>query len=237
MAWLCAHPHHSRKEHHDLRPACRRIRRPIIPTVSLEDFARARIVPVVRTPTRDQAETAIRVLADCGFRLIEMTLTTPQGEDVIRRFADAEGVVMGAGTVLTSDQARRSIDAGARFLVAPALRPAVADVARDAGIPFFLGAATPSEVLAAHEMGAAGVKIFPAAQLGGPGFLKALRSVYPDIALMPTGGITADNARSYLDAGAICVGMGGKLVDVAALEAGNTDAIVQAARQALAAVS
>ncbi len=104
-------------------------------------------------------------------------------------------------------------------------------------LPFFLGAATPSEVLEAHEMGGSGVKLFPAAQLGGPGFVKAIRSVYPDIAVMPTGGISADNAQSYLDAGAICVGMGGKLVDEKALSAGDAEAARAAARQALDAVS
>jgi 2-dehydro-3-deoxyphosphogluconate aldolase / (4S)-4-hydroxy-2-oxoglutarate aldolase len=206
-------------------------------SVSLESLALARIVPVVRTPTRDLAETAVEILAGCGFRFIEMTLTTPDAEAVIERFSGKRDIVIGAGTVLTSDQARRVIDAGARFIVAPALRPSVADVARDAGVPFFLGAATPTEVLAAHEMGATGVKIFPAAQLGGPAFLKAVRSVYPDIALMPTGGITPENAADYLAAGAICVGMGGKLVDVAALKAGNRAAIEAVAKQALAAVS
>ena len=205
--------------------------------VSLEDFARARIVPVVRTPERAQAENAVEILAGCGFKLIEMTLTTPQAVAVIERFAGERDMVIGAGTVLTSAQAHLAIDAGARFLVAPALRLSVADVARNAGVPFFLGAATPTEVLAAHELGACGVKIFPAAQLGGPDFLKALRSVYPDIALMPTGGVTPDNAAAYLDAGAVCVGMGGKLVDVAALAANDVAAIKEAARQALAAVS
>lgn len=210
---------------------------PAAASVSLDDFARARIVPVVRTPTRAQAEMAVEVLADCGFPLIEMTLTTPEAEAVIARYADADNIVIGAGTVLTGEQARGVIAAGAKFIVAPCLRSEVAQVARDAGVPFFLGAATPTEVLTAHELGAAGVKLFPAEQLGGPGFLKAVRSVYPDIALMPTGGINPGNAADYLKAGAICVGMGGKLVDVAALEAGDTDAIRQAAKQALAAVS
>ena len=203
----------------------------------LDDFARARIVPVVRTATRKSAEFAVECLAEAGFPIIEMTLTVPEAEAVIARFADHPGITIGAGTVLSGDDAKRMAGAGAAFLVSPALRPRMAEVARDLALPFFLGAATPSEVLEAHEMGASGVKLFPAAQLGGPAFLKAIRSVYPDIALMPTGGISADNAKSYLDAGAICVGMGGKLVDEAALAAGDAEAVRAAARQALDAVS
>lgn len=201
----------------------------------LDVFARARVVPVVRTPEQALAELAIDVLVDSGFPIIEMTLTTPGGEDVIRKYAQSGDSIVGAGTVLTREQAQRVIAAGARFIVAPAIRADVAEVARDAGIPFFLGAATPTEVLEANDLGATGVKIFPAAQLGGPAFLKALKSVYPHIALMPTGGIDAANAKDYLDAGAVCVGMGGKLVDVAALQANDTDRIRDAARQALAA--
>ncbi len=205
--------------------------------LQLEDFARARIVPVVRTSTRANAEFAIECLVEAGFPIIEMTLTTPEADAIIARFAGEPGIVIGAGTVLSGEQARRMADCGAEFLVSPALRPRVADVARDMKLPFFLGAATPSEVLEAHEMGSTGVKLFPAAQLGGPGFLKAVRSVYPDIALMPTGGISTDNAKSYLDAGAICVGMGGKLVDEKALAAGDKAAVEAAARQALEAVA
>lgn len=206
-------------------------------SVSLDDFARARIVPVVRTATRAAAELAVECLAEAGFPLIELTLTVPEATRVIERFAGASGTVVGAGTVLSAHQAHDVAQAGAAFIVSPALRPRVADIARDLDLPFFLGAATPSEVLAAHELGSIGVKLFPAAQLGGPGFLKAVNSVYPDIALMPTGGISADNARAYLDAGAVCVGMGGKLVDEAALAAGDRDAIRATARQALDAVS
>lgn len=205
--------------------------------LGLDDFARARIVPVIRTQTTEAAELAVECLSDAGFTLLELTLTVPGALDLLDRFAPRAGLHLGIGTVISADQARRAAEAGARFLVSPALRPRVADVARDLGVPAFLGAATPSEVLQAHECGAAGVKVFPAAQLGGPAFLKALKSVFPDIPLMPTGGISPENARSYLDAGAVCVGMGGKLVDGAALAAGDRAAIAEAAAQARAAVA
>jgi 2-dehydro-3-deoxyphosphogluconate aldolase/(4S)-4-hydroxy-2-oxoglutarate aldolase len=131
---------------------------------------------------------------------------------------------------MTADQAEACIDAGARFIVSPAVRPEVAAVCRTRKVDFFLGAATPTEVATAHELGAAAVKLFPAAQLGGPSFVRAVRSVYPGIALMPTGGIGTGDIAAYLDAGAACVGMGGRLVDERSLAAGDDAAILAAAR-------
>ncbi|MEM1297732.1 MAG: bifunctional 4-hydroxy-2-oxoglutarate aldolase/2-dehydro-3-deoxy-phosphogluconate aldolase [Pseudomonadota bacterium] len=188
----------------------------------------ARVAPVVRTSTEDAARRGVALLAEEGFDLFEITLTTPGAMGIIRDLAQDLALCVGVGTVLTADQGKEAMDAGASFVVSPAFVPGL--VAASAGTPVALGAATPTEALRAHEEGAAFVKVFPAAQLGGPGFVKALRSVYPMIEIMPTGGIEADNLGDYFAAGAVCCGMGGKLVSDAALQAGDDAAIRDAAR-------
>ena len=108
----------------------------------------------------------------------------------------------GVGTVLTAEMGREAIEAGAEFVVSPAFVPGLAEICADANAPLALGAATPTEALRAHEAGADFIKVFPAAQLGGPGFIKALKSVYPSFDIMPTGGVNPPDIAAYLSAGA-----------------------------------
>ncbi len=190
----------------------------------------ARVAPVIRTSTEHAARRAVALLSEEGFDLFEITLTTPGAMDVITDLAKDASLTIGVGTVLTAGQGKAAIEAGASFVVSPAFIPGLAEAGEVAGTPVALGAATPTEALRAHEAGAAFVKAFPAAQLGGPGFVKALKSVYPMIEIMPTGGIEAANLSDYYAAGAACVGMGGKLVSDAALLAKDDDAIRTAAR-------
>ena len=190
----------------------------------------ARVAPVIRTSTEAAARRAVALLAEEGFDLFEITLTTPGAMAVIADLAQDASLTIGVGTVLTVDQGQAAIDVGASFVVSPAFVPGLADAGTAAGVPVALGAATPTEALTAHEAGAAFVKVFPARQLGGPGFVKALKSVYPMIAIMPTGGIEAADLADYYAAGAACVGMGGKQVSDAALVAGDDDVIRSAAR-------
>jgi 2-dehydro-3-deoxyphosphogluconate aldolase/(4S)-4-hydroxy-2-oxoglutarate aldolase len=197
---------------------------------SLEIMERARVVPVIRTGSEATARRAVDVLARAGFSIFELTMTTPGAISIVADLAGDPDRLVGAGTVMTAAEAEDCIDAGARFIVSPAVRREVADVCRARKVEVFLGAATPTEVATAHELGAAAVKLFPAAQLGGPGFVRAVRSVFPGIALMPTGGIGTGDITAYLDAGAVCVGMGGRLVDERALAAGDDAAILAAAR-------
>jgi 2-dehydro-3-deoxyphosphogluconate aldolase/(4S)-4-hydroxy-2-oxoglutarate aldolase len=197
----------------------------------LERLLHEKVVPVIRTGSPELARRAVGLLTAEGFRLFEITLTIPDAADLIRNLATQPEIIVGAGTVRTEDDTRRALAADAQFIVAPAMLPEVADCARAARLPVMLGAATPTEILAAHNAGADIVKVFPAAQLGGPGFIKAVRAVYPDIRLMPTGGVDVDNLAAYLDAGAACVGIGGKLVDEAALRAANDTAIHTVARR------
>lgn len=192
---------------------------------------RARVAPVVRTSSADLAVQAVEVLAEEGLTLFEITLTIPGAMDVIETLAKNPALCIGVGTVLNADQGRAAIDAGASFVVSPAFVPGLVQAAGD--VPVALGAATPSEALQADQAGADIVKVFPAAQLGGPGFVKALKSVYPQMRIMPTGGIGPGDIPAYLNAGAACLGMGGNLVNEAALKGGDDAVIRQAAQEVL----
>ncbi len=190
----------------------------------------ARVAPVIRTSTEAAARRAVTLLAEEGFGLFEITLTTPGAMAIIADLAEDPALTIGVGTVLTAEQGAEAVAAGASFVVSPAFVPGLAEACGNT--PVALGAATPSEALRAHEAGAAFVKLFPAKQLGGPGFLKALRSVYPQMAFMPTGGIEPADIPAYLGAGAVCLGMGGNLVNEAALTAGD-DAVIRTAARAV----
>jgi 2-dehydro-3-deoxyphosphogluconate aldolase/(4S)-4-hydroxy-2-oxoglutarate aldolase len=201
------------------------------------DVLRAdRALTVVRADTIPDVVALCHALAEGGLRTVELTFTTPGVLEHLAKAARVPGVLLGAGTVLTADQARGAIDAGAKFLVTPGLRGPVAEVAVAAGVPVFLGAFTPTEVAQALDLGSAAVKIFPAGRLG-PGYLKDLRGPYPGVALLPSGGVSADNARAFLDAGALAVCAGTSVVPPAVVSAGNWSEITERARVFAAALS
>lgn len=203
------------------------------------DVLRAdRVLTVVRADTIPDAADLCHAVAAGGIRTVELTFTTPNVLDHVRRCADAvarAGILLGLGTVMTADQAAAAIDAGAAFLVTPGLRPAVAEVAVANGIPVFLGALTPSEVAQAVDLGSTAVKIFPASSMG-PKYLSDLHGPYPDVDLVPSGGINADNARAYLDAGALAVTAGTGVVPPAEVAAGNWTEITSRAASFVAAM-
>lgn len=192
-------------------------------------FRAARLIPVVRTSTAAHAAQAIAWLREAGLRIFEITLTIPDAPALIRALAAEPDLLIGAGTVPDAAAAQACLDAGARFLVSPWVEPGIVAPARAAGACVMLGAATPTEVRAALAAGADAVKIFPAASLGGPGHVKALRSVFPAVAFCPTGGVDAANMADYLAAGAAFVGIGGKLVDERAIAAGDRASVIAAA--------
>lgn len=197
-------------------------------------LAALRVIPVLRLATRASAEAAIDCLVEAGFGTVEVTLTTPGAVELIRglrRDRNADFLV-GAGTVLDLDAARACLDAGADYLVSPALVPGMAAVAIKAGRIALTGAFTPAEVLGAWRESAAVVKVFPAST-GGPAHLGALHAVYPDIPLCPTGGVSPANMRDYFKAGAAMVGVGNNVIDQKALAAGDHAAVIAHARQFL----
>ena len=193
------------------------------------------ILAVLRAPSPEAALGAIDALVAGGVTGIEVTYSTPDATAVIaetaRRHGDA--VLLGAGTVTTPEQAEHAADAGAVFLVSPGTTPLVAGAMRATGAATLLGALTPTEVMSAVSLGADAVKIFPAA-LGGPAYLKALRGPFPDVPMMPTGGVDADNLGTWLSAGAIAVGAGSELCSAAAMAGGRFEEIEASARQFVA---
>jgi len=200
----------------------------------LDDLRQARFVPVLRTKTAGQAATAVQWLRGCGIRVFEITLTIPGAVTLIRELGSDPGLLIGAGTVPDAGAAEACLAAGARFIVTPWVDPGLAAPCRSAGALLILGALTPTEVRAAIAAGAGAVKIFPAASAGGPSHIRALRSVFPEVPLCPTGGVEPGNVGAYLAAGADFVGLGGALVDPRRIEAGDKAAIEAAARAAMA---
>ena len=193
----------------------------------------ARVIPVVRTHTAATAATAVQWLRDAGLRVFEITMTIPDAPALIRELAADPALLIGAGTVPDLRTARLCLDAGARFIVAPWVDPALAEPCQDAGATLMLGALTPTEVRAALHAGADVVKIFPASSVGGPAHIRALASVFPNVAFCPTGGVEPGNLDAYLTAGAAFVGMGGALVDERRIAAGDRAAIEAAAKAIL----
>ncbi|MCK4580979.1 MAG: bifunctional 4-hydroxy-2-oxoglutarate aldolase/2-dehydro-3-deoxy-phosphogluconate aldolase [Dehalococcoidia bacterium] len=188
----------------------------------------------------DQAEGLVRIaraLQEGGLNCIEITMTTP---GALRAIEEASGkledVLMGAGTILDGATARQAILAGAEFLVTPTVELDVIEVAHRYGKVVIAGAMTPSEILTVWEAGADMVKVFPASILGAK-YLKAVRGPLPQIPLVPTGGITADNAGEFIKAGAAMVCAGGWLVDKKAVAEGHYEVLTKRAKQLLDVVS
>lgn len=200
-------------------------------------LARHRALAIVRAAEPGAALSAVLALARAGIAVIEVSLTTPEAPSVLSRARDVLGddVLLGAGTVLSRRDAEQAVEAGATFLVTPGLSPGAA-AAADLGVELLAGALTPTELIAARELAPAAVKLFPAGS-GGPGYLRALRDPFPDVPLVPVGGVGAGNAAQYLDAGAVAVGVGGSLVGDAARPGGDLGALRDRAHALLAAVS
>jgi 2-dehydro-3-deoxyphosphogluconate aldolase/(4S)-4-hydroxy-2-oxoglutarate aldolase len=195
----------------------------------LERLSRQRLMAIVRGSDPGAALASLNVLVEEGIDLIEVSLTTVDALSVIRRAAasaaGADG--LGAGTVLTVAQARAAIEAGASYLVTPGLSAGAREGIR-LGVPVLIGVLTPSEVVAAVDLGATAVKLFPA-EFGGPPYLRALRAPFPDVPFVPVGGVTADLVPAYLAAGAAAVGVGSPLIGDAA-DGGDLLALRERAR-------
>lgn len=204
----------------------------------IELLRRTKIVPVIRHSDPDVAMRGAMLLAEAGFPVLEMTFTVPGAAEIIAELSKKlPTAIIGAGTVLTDLQVHHAIKAGAKFVVSPCWTDDAAEVCIMDNIPYLPGAATPGEVLHHWQNGALAVKVFPAHEAGGPGFLKAVKAVFPDIPLMPTGGVKPESVADYLRAGAICTGLGGDLFPAAALEAGDEEAAraqIAKARKAMA---
>ncbi|AIV32614.1 MULTISPECIES: bifunctional 4-hydroxy-2-oxoglutarate aldolase/2-dehydro-3-deoxy-phosphogluconate aldolase [Streptomyces] len=199
-------------------------------------LAAHRLVAIVRGDDADAALRTVLTLAEEGVELIEVSLTGKDALRVVERARAALGPdrPLGAGTVLTADDAVAAHRAGADFAVTPGLGEGVV-AARELGMPVLAGVMTPTDVITARTLGAGALKIFPAAQAGGPAYVKALRGPFPHETLVPVGGVDEAAARAYLAAGATAVGVGSPLIGDAA-DGGSVDALRARARAFRAAV-
>jgi 2-dehydro-3-deoxyphosphogluconate aldolase/(4S)-4-hydroxy-2-oxoglutarate aldolase len=193
------------------------------------------VVPVVRTSSAESAIRAIEAIYKGGIRAAEITMTVPGAIKALEKLADQFGdsIVLGAGTVLDPETARICMLAGAQFFVTPALNLATIEVARRYSKPIMPGALTPTEVLAAWQAGADAVKVFPASAVGGAKYIKALKGPFPQIEMVPTGGVNLDTAADFLKAGACAVAVGGELIDAQTIKEGKYEVFETRAAQYL----
>jgi 2-dehydro-3-deoxyphosphogluconate aldolase/(4S)-4-hydroxy-2-oxoglutarate aldolase len=189
------------------------------------------IMPVIRAANADEALRAVEAVCAGGVPIVEITMTVPDAPRVLREVARANSeFLVGAGTVLNAQQAEICIDAGARFLISPGMAPEVIHTASKHGVLAIPGAFTPSEVMAALQLGVDVIKIFPCGSGGGPSHIKALRGPFPHCRFIPTGGVSLKNAEEYFAAGAFALGIGGELADLAALRRNEAHRITEAAK-------
>jgi len=196
------------------------------------------VVAVIRVRDPERVRGVVDALAAGGVRALELTMTVPRAVDLIRELAPAmpAGFLLGAGTVTDAATAAAVIEAGASFVVGPVLRPDVITACHERDVPAIPGCLSPTEILAAHEMGADIIKVFPATALG-PQYIKDVHGPMPQVRLMPTGGVTVDNAADWIRAGAVAVGLGSALIDGAALDSGRFDVVTANAQRVVAAVA
>ncbi|MEU1181515.1 bifunctional 4-hydroxy-2-oxoglutarate aldolase/2-dehydro-3-deoxy-phosphogluconate aldolase [Streptomyces sp. NPDC005820] len=181
----------------------------------------ARIMPVLTVPSAASAGPLADALAAGGARCAEVTLRTPGAERALRTMAAHGGLTVGAGTVLTAEQAERAVAAGARFVVSPGFDEDVVAKCRDLDVPVVPGVATATELMRALRAGLGTVKLFPAEPLGGPGMLRALSAPFPQARFVPTGGIGADRLVDYLAEPAVLAVGGTWMATAAHLERGD----------------
>jgi 2-dehydro-3-deoxyphosphogluconate aldolase/(4S)-4-hydroxy-2-oxoglutarate aldolase len=197
------------------------------------------IVPVVRTTSAESAIKSIEAIYRGGVRSAEITMTVPGAIKALEKIADQFGdkIMLGAGTVLDPETARACMLAGAHFFVTPSLNLATIEIAKRYSKVICAGALTPTEVLAAWQAGSDVVKIFPANSVGGPKYIKSLKGPFPQIEMIPTGGVNLETAGEFLKAGACAVAVGGELVDAKHIRESRYDRIEELARQYLEAIA
>jgi 2-dehydro-3-deoxyphosphogluconate aldolase / (4S)-4-hydroxy-2-oxoglutarate aldolase len=195
------------------------------------------IVPVIRATSAAEASFAAEAIWRGGISIAEITMTVPGALEVISELTRTmPEILVGAGTVLNPEAAKRCIDAGAKFLVSPGLNVKTIELANREKILIMAGALTPTEVITAWEAGADYVKVFPCGQMGGASYIRALRGPLPDVALVPTGGVNLDTAPDFIQAGSAALGVGGELLKKDVLKARNASALKELAERFVAVV-
>ena len=192
----------------------------------------AALIPVLRAPSMELGHALVDAMMAGGITVIEVTMTVPNAIKLLRELKHRHGkkLLLGSGTVIDAAQAEATIEAGAEFVVSPSLHLDVIAKTKELGKVSIPGALTPTEVITAWRAGADYVKIFPCSAMGGPSYLKALRAPFPDVKLIPTGGVTFQTAVDFLRAGASALGVGADLVNPAAIAEGKPEIITETAR-------
>jgi 2-dehydro-3-deoxyphosphogluconate aldolase / (4S)-4-hydroxy-2-oxoglutarate aldolase len=196
---------------------------------TLECIREVGLIPVLRARSQEDAMAIASAVEKGGVPILEITMTVPGAVELIRKVAEKFGsrVLLGAGTVLDPETARECISAGAQFIVSPSLKIATIEMCRQHSTPVFPGALTPTEIVTAWEAGADAVKVFPCSAMGGASYLKSLKAPLPQIALIPTGGVSLSTAEDFLSAGAFALGIGGDLIDAKAVAGGRLEVITE----------
>lgn len=201
----------------------------------IQRITRGGVLPVIRAESPEEARGVIAAVRAGGIDVIEVTMTVPGAVELIRELSAEYGdeVLIGAGTVLDPDTAAACIDAGAKFIISPALNLETIAYCRERDVVVMPGALTPTEVVTAWNAGADFVKVFPAGSMGGASYLKSLKAPLPHIKLIPTGGVSQATAADFIRAGASAIGVGADLVDLKAIREGRGSEIAENARKYL----
>lgn len=196
------------------------------------------LIPVLRCGSVEAGQALVDAMMAGGVTVVEVTMTVPNALKLLRELKQRHGdaLLLGSGTVTDAAQAEATIDAGAEFVVSPSLHPDVIAKTRELGAVSIPGALTPTEVVTAWRAGADYVKVFPCSAMGGASYLKSLLAPFPDLKLIPTGGVTLQTAADFLRAGARALGVGTDLVNAAAIAEGKPEIVTNTARAYLEAI-
>lgn len=202
------------------------------PEVTRETIERSGIIPVLRARSADEGRALVEALVAGGITVIEVTMTVPGAVDLIRTLKSEYGerLLLGSGTVTTAAEVAATIEAGAEFVVSPSLHPEVIAATKARNKVSIPGALTPTEAITAWHAGADYVKIFPCSAVGGASYLKSLLAPFPELRLIPTGGVTLQTAADFLRAGARALGVGSDLVNQQAIAQGRPETVTATAR-------
>jgi Entner-Doudoroff aldolase len=205
------------------------------PLEFVRQLGKVKASAILRTHDSDAARKAMEAAIRGGFEVLEFTFSIPDVLELIQEFSRKDGIVVGAGTVLTSEQARQAVEAGARFLVSPVVDEAVIQAAQELDVAMMPGCATPTEMLKAHRLGAPLQKLFPG-QAMGPVYVRQILGPLPCLRIVPTSGVTLENASDYLQAGSFAVGFVNSLFEPDDIASGRFELIEERARRMMGAV-
>ena len=204
-----------------------------MPETTQQIMERVGLIPVLRAKSVEQGRAVVEAMIAGGVTVVEVTMTVPGAINLLNQHRNEyspKDLLLGSGTVTTADQAQATIDAGAEFVVSPSLHPEVIRVTKANKKISCPGALTPTEAITAWNAGADYVKIFPCSAVGGASYLKSLLAPFPELKLIPTGGVTLQTAESFIKAGARALGVGSDLVNLAAIDAGKPETITETAQ-------